>query len=155
ASDAKPGLQRLERGGALDVSSRGALERSRADPGQLDMVHLERADALELVLDMARGAFADTRVERGRLPTEELLGVRMTYGAVGDSHSHSRLVARSALILEIFVARRERPGRYPPLCDRRRRTLEVNHRERRCHRDGYDQRDPERERLHRSHRNPK
>ena len=149
-----PGLERGQRGGAVGVGSRGAGQRARPHLRQLDVIDGEGANARTAVLDMTRRTLGNARVKFRRLASEEPLGVGMARRALRDRHSHRGLVTGAASVAEEGVPNGEGPGPDEPL-QRGGGEGEVHHRQRcGCERRD-DQREPERERLHRSHRNPK
>ena len=109
ASNAQPRLQRLERGGAVGVTfetrAQVSVRRSwRAPRGPSTRGRM----FVGLMLDVTCRTLLDARVERGRLTTEQSLGVRMAGRALGDRHADGRLVARRASVAEVCVPRRQR-----------------------------------------------
>ena len=71
ALNREPGLQECERRGAVGIRMRCPLESAGTDTSEFDMIHLEGTEADSLMLEVARRAFANTRVKHGGLTAKQ------------------------------------------------------------------------------------
>ena len=85
-SNPQPSFHRFDCGEASSVHRCRVSESSNANSGEFYVVHRDRPNIRDLMLDMTGGALPDTGVKSGRLAAEQLFGVGMTSDAFCVSH---------------------------------------------------------------------